>query len=568
MTDKLQVMDLFAGAGGLSNGFEQTGKFEVKIAVEINKHARETYKANHENVKEIIEDITTINYDELNSKYGKIDVIIGGPPCQGFSNANRQKNTLISSNNHLVKEYIRAIEAMDPIAFVMENVRTIVSDKHKFFVSTGDEKTLTELNISTTDELIKIGTFSNVTDDFISFLKDSYSKEKDLSSFLMNIEILSKFNSLLRATKKSEKDILDFFNKDTNKKYFERLLENKWNDTQGDYWHSSYKENWILLGENIKSILSNNDINIKDFIILLEDIIETQKVINKIAELIHFKIKMVDLKPVSNSVVVHIKSFNVFNYIRAKLSSLGYVLNDEEHQIFNAANFGVPQERRRLILIGVKETKLRTETVVTPKPILEKAEYNSIYDAIADLEQLPPTTDVKEDQINRKEIISSANHPLIKYLNNSPIIYNHVRTESREMAQKRFKALKAGQNFHSLDDSLKATYTDHSRTQNTIYKRLDYKQPSDTVINVRKSMWIHPKIDRAISIREAARLQSFPDSYRFYGTKDSQYQQVGNAVPPLLARFVAEGLLESLGIDIGENVTDIIMPQEKTLTKV
>jgi len=53
-------------------------------------------------------------------------------------------------------------------------------------------------------------------------------------------------------------------------------------------------------------------------------------------------------------------------------------------------------------------------------------------------------------------------------------------------------------------------------------------------------MWIHPQKDRAISVREAARLQSFPDSFIFCGKKDSQYQQVGNAVPPMMAKAIAE----------------------------
>ena len=55
-------------------------------------------------------------------------------------------------------------------------------------------------------------------------------------------------------------------------------------------------------------------------------------------------------------------------------------------------------------------------------------------------------------------------------------------------------------------------------------------------------MWIHPALNRAISIREAARLQSFPDSFQFCGTKDAQYQQVGNAVPPMMAKAIAESL--------------------------
>ena len=132
-------------------------------------------------------------------------------------------------------------------------------------------------------------------------------------------------------------------------------------------------------------------------------------------------------------------------------------------------------------------------------------------------------------------------------LRNSGVLKNHIITKTTEIAMERFKAIKQGQNFHSLDDELKTnTYTDVSRTQNTIYLRLDYDEPSGTVVNVRKSMWIHPTLDRAISVREAARLQTFPDSFVFFGTKDKQYQQVGNAVPPIMAKSIAKKLAQTL----------------------
>ena len=139
------------------------------------------------------------------------------------------------------------------------------------------------------------------------------------------------------------------------------------------------------------------------------------------------------------------------------------------------------------------------------------------------------------------------------------VLRNHIVTNTTKTAMQRFKALKQGQNFHALDDSLKTnTYTDASRTQNTIYLRLDYDEPSGTVVNVRKSMWIHPTKDRAISVREAARLQTFPDSFVFCGTKDKQYQQVGNAVPPIMAKSIAKKLanllkkgLEAQGLNNG-----------------
>ena len=128
-------------------------------------------------------------------------------------------------------------------------------------------------------------------------------------------------------------------------------------------------------------------------------------------------------------------------------------------------------------------------------------------------------------------------------LRNADVLYNHMITKTTDTAMERFKAIKQGQNFHSLDDALKTnTYTDATRTQNTIYLRLNYDEPSGTVVNVRKSMWIHPTLDRAISVREAARLQTFPDDFVFCGSKDKQYQQVGNAVPPIMAKSIAKKL--------------------------
>ena len=173
-------------------------------------------------------------------------------------------------------------------------------------------------------------------------------------------------------------------------------------------------------------------------------------------------------------------------------------------------------------------------------------EYRTVRDAIGDLQGVPTVTDVAEDigtPLKKADDISE----LGKLLRDTDTLFNHIITKTRETAMERFKAIKQGENFHSLNDALKTnTYTDANRTQNTIYLRLAYNQPSGTVVNVRKSMWIHPELDRAISIREAARLQTFPDSFIFCGSKDKQYQQVGNAVPPIMAKAIAEKLADQL----------------------
>jgi DNA (cytosine-5)-methyltransferase 1 len=561
---KLKIMDLFAGAGGLSNGFEQTNKFEVKIAVEINPNARKTYKKNHENAT-MVEDITEINYEELKEQYGKIDIIIGGPPCQGFSNANRQKNTLISSNNQLVKEYLRAIEEVRPKAFILENVRTMDSQKHKFYLKVEDEEQLVDLTVDPIEENITIGKRSSFSEELVGFILNYSHNQINLSQYLLNKDVFSKLNSLLRHLKNSSNNnYILFLNKDTNKRLFDKLLEEKiWYNTHMCYWNENYRLSWNDLRNLIKDIIENKDTEIKELSRLLEDILETQRVLNKMNEVFKYGINFFGLFIRDNDLIIKLKTYNVFNFIKLKLKKLGYEFNENKH-IFNAAQFGVPQERRRLVLIGVLKEELKTESIQLPEPIVEeKDDYYKIFDAIGDLESVPPNVDVKESEIFRppNPILNSK---LNRYLNNSNdnILYNHVRTDSSEIAIKRFKALHEGQNFHNLDESLKTTYSDHKRTQNTIYKRLTYDEPSDTVLNVRKSMWIHPKLNRAISIREAARLQSFQDSYRFYGSKDSQYQQIGNAVPPLLARSIAESLLKSLGIEVEEKIQDILARNE------
>ena len=138
---KYTVIDLFAGAGGLSYGFLQTGRFQVVAAAEINENARKTYKKNIASDVpqfQFIDNVVGCDFKALSEQLGGIDIVIGGPPCQGFSNANRQKNHLISMNNSLVKEYFRAIKEIKPRAFVMENVSMLRSDTHRFYESHKD----------------------------------------------------------------------------------------------------------------------------------------------------------------------------------------------------------------------------------------------------------------------------------------------------------------------------------------------------------------------------------------------------------------------------------------------
>lgn len=545
MVKKYKVMDLFAGAGGLSNGFEQTKQFEISVAVENNKYAQETFKANHKNVT-MFDDINNIEYFEedgkLKSLFKDIDIIIGGPPCQGFSNANRQRNTLISNNNRLVKEYLKAIEYIKPRAFVMENVPAMESDKHKFFVAYDDLEELRTLDIKTKEEKILIGSTTPVSVSLIEFLEDIDMKA--ISNVVLPRSTYSKLNSLLKKLKAGNTSGYEYLQKPNNTSFFKGLLSNS--DIYDFTWSKDYSKVWVDFIYYLKLYINTQE-HYHVILKYLEIIIETQKVIMKYQEVLNQNIKHAPPFLMNDGVYIKLESYNVFNFIITKLRSLGYLLNDEQKIIFNAADYGVPQSRKRLILIGIKNTG-NNEAVKIPKPLFaNQEEYFTIFDAIKDLESIEPEVDINLDANKKNRSHSLSNNALNRFLNgNCEVLYNHIRTESTKAAIERFKALKQGENFHNLSDDLKTTYSNPTRTQNTVYKRLNYNKPSDTVINVRKSMWVHPTKDRALSIREAARLQSFQDQFIFFGTKDAQYQQIGNAVPPLFARAIAESVLESL----------------------
>src|SRR3989344_3823538 len=122
------VLDLFSGCGGFSLGFIQAG-YDIVGFVEMWKPAIETYKLNHPKAKHIGTDITKVRDEDILQYRNKIDVIIGGPPCQGFSLAGRRNRD--DNRNQLYKEYLRFVEIINPKTIVMENVQGILTMKDK-----------------------------------------------------------------------------------------------------------------------------------------------------------------------------------------------------------------------------------------------------------------------------------------------------------------------------------------------------------------------------------------------------------------------------------------------------
>lgn len=131
-TERLKMIDLFSGAGGLSEGLSEAG-FHSLFASEIVPVYAQTYKKNHPTTEVFTADIREVNAVEirkrLNIEKGELDLIAGGPPCQGFS-INAPIRTTLDERNHLFKEYLRFVEAFAPRAILIENVPGLVSFEH------------------------------------------------------------------------------------------------------------------------------------------------------------------------------------------------------------------------------------------------------------------------------------------------------------------------------------------------------------------------------------------------------------------------------------------------------
>ncbi len=534
-----KIIDLFAGAGGLSLGFHQTGEFNVVMAAEKDPNARATYCYNRQKT-DIREDVKDINYVEIRRKYGAIDVVIGGPPCQGFSNANRQRAT-ISTNNGLVKEYVRAIVELKPSMFVMENVNMLKSDVHRFYCTAEDEKMIQRLQIPCRDDILELSKSFQGLEILLESVKKSFQEYED---YLWDAKFFRAVNILFKRINSKDKFSKSF---EKYKKQLRKYAKSEERCVPADEIGKVYEELYVALLKDYE-----NPGGSAELIEAIKISASLQRMYVKYAELKNNNIELGDFMW-DKGVCVRVRSYSVLDYIK----------NTLEQELFpyqiacmtlNAADFGAPQRRERFVIIGSRIG----EKPQQPTGTFMEANYRTVRQAIEDLEQIETSVDQYAPEIPLNEV-DYGDNDLLRLLRDSDSLRNHFNTATGKTAQERFDALEEGGNFHTLPDKLKSTYSDGKRTQSTIYLKLKYDEPSGTVVNVRKSMWVHPAISRALSVREAARLQTFPDSFVFMGTKDSQYQQVGNAVPPILARAIADTVLKYLDSHQDVSVKDRIL---------
>ena len=239
--------------------------------------------------------------------------------------------------------------------------------------------------------------------------------------------------------------------------------------------------------------------------------------------------------------VVGLLSMNngkLFQQIQYEFEELGYVL---KHKILDAADFGVPQHRERVILVGLKKYNNYIYPIPTHGEHLKP--YVTLKEAIGDL----PVLKSGESKNYYESGITNEFLEFVR-IKNVDTVTEHSAPKNGEHLIKIMETLKDGQSKHDLPEEIRPK----SGYGNT-YAKLWWNKPSTTITRnfacPSSSRCIHPRDSRAMSIREGARLQSFPDNYKFYGSDGMKRLEIGNAVPPLLSMAIAKQMLETLQKD-------------------
>jgi DNA (cytosine-5)-methyltransferase 1 len=391
---QFSVLDTFAGAGGFSLGFELAGA-KVVGAIEIDSWACETFKFNHPDATVIQGDITAMSDEQIISAFGKFkpDIVLGGPPCQGFSICNKNNGDPKDPRNSLFEEFIRVGCLLTPKVMIMENVPNLINAK---------------------------------------------TESKEL----------------------------------------------------------------------------------------------------------------------------------VVDIIKSELRNLGYHV---EHRILEATDYGVPQIRRRLVVIATQK-KLespfpeKTHTTMSSPDLFEASfkKCPTLWDAISDL----PEIEAREGSEEAEYSMPPQNEYQSLMRNGASKLFNHKSMSHSKRLVERFASMSWGDSTSDVPDHLRPLKRNSTEFSEKAYdqnnRRMHPERQCHTVPASFYANFVHPYKNRNFTAREGARIQSFPDWYVFKGKPTvvshkllhregrleekhlCQYNQIGNAVPPLMGKVIAENILKQL----------------------
>jgi len=203
-----------------------------------------------------------------------------------------------------------------------------------------------------------------------------------------------------------------------------------------------------------------------------------------------------------------------------------------DYKVLSSADYGVPQSRKRVVFVGYKSGKYEF-------PDIDNIQISCI-DALSDL---PPLTDTTGEPEMQYHTSPQSNYQRLMRMR-SLSVRNHIAAKHSSNVQKTISMIPPGGNYKSLPAGYKSTRNFH-----VAWTRFPENKPAPTIDTGHRHHF-HYKYDRVPTVRECARLQSFPDDFIFIGNKTQQFRQVGNAVPPLLAERLAEKVKKLLNDEV------------------
>ncbi len=281
----------------------------------------------------------------------------------------------------------------------------------------------------------------------------------------------------------------------------------------------------------------------------------------------HYEPKMFMFENVKGLLSAKPKGVSIFQRMIEEMSRKYKVVSEPKEILLNSVNYGVPQERERVILIGVRKDipldplKVYHRIIKTHYGPDEEAQnglkkYVTVRQAIGDL---PPLSPGEGKEV--MEVLEGERNEYLEKIHRADFhqVWNHVARKHNEKDRERYRILSEHKNWQLKDlQQVRPDLVHHDpRHFGNRYTVQEYDRPGRTVVaHLYKdgNLFIHPdcRQARTFTVREAARIQSFPDDFWFEGSRTEQYKQVGNAVPPLMAKAVAKAIKATLQEDVGE----------------
>lgn len=610
----ITYLDLFAGAGGFSEGFMQAYTddkyYDFRLASDINENCELTHRVRYNKMlgldtkfmcQDIMEDSFLPNLlKEIGNQ--EIDVITGGPSCQSFSLAGRRKK--LDKRDDLFFHYLKVIKALRPKYFVMENVKGIL---------TKDEGRIKERILREIRSIVDDAKMNQL----YAFLEDVLKPQMPASLY---------YALYIRLCMETSTDNLD----KQNEIFFENLEQQlkevtkhlPYSISKSDESVNTIRHGLLLLKmkqqrdsirKQVIQLKTSAHIDNDTFMDGYNAVIETisdEQILEKTLDAIDNVAKMGDCadeaQSLKKSLEILTSTFDeCIEYIQEQLKDRKDLLNHlnkmmkeirlyniEEPFVLLSSNYGVPQNRERVVFVGCRNDQ---EVIKEIPATVTDSEKVKVYEALWDLNMIgngETVTSYKKPKLNPKYESTKIqratqgepdergllfsewskigrlghrftfNEEPFYVLNMSELekpkkyqhmeLFNHQTSLQNEKVRERLRIIAEHRDYDDAKAELKEKGLE---SQKRNYVVLNPLGQSPTVCTMPDD-FIHYSAYRPMTVREMARLQSFDDSFVFQGKRQTggnnrqkeipQYTLVGNAVPPLMARAIANTLLKHI----------------------